>query len=123
MSVQQVRDMIPDIEEIDWRDDGNPSYLFTDSQIQTYLDLNNGKVKRAVADAVEALATSEAYISKKIKTEDLETDGAAVANALLNRARQLRQSANDDEDRDDRSAFTLVRFRPRPPNYGYRRCL
>lgn len=121
MSVEQVRHMIPDTEQIDWRDDGQPSYLFTDEQIQTYLALNNGNVKRATADAVEALGTSEAYISKVIQTEDLKTDGAKVANALFVRARQLRDSAKDDENREDNAAFKLVRFRPRPPNYGYRR--
>lgn len=120
MTVEQVRHLIPDIEEIDWNDDGNPSFLFTTAQIETYLELNEGSVKRATADAVEALATSEAYISKKIKTEDLETDGAAVANALLNRARQLRQSADRDDERDDFSFFDRVPFRPRPPNYGWR---
>ena len=121
MTVAQVRDMIPDIEQIDWRDDGQPSYLFTDEQIQTYLDLNRGNVKRATADAVEALGTSEAYISKVVKSEDLQTDGAKVANALFVRARQLRDSAREDEDRDDTGSARLVRFRPRPPNYGYRR--
>jgi hypothetical protein len=121
VSVQQVRDMIPDVEEIDWRDDGVPSFLFEDSQIETYLALNNGNVKRATADAVEALGTSEAYISKAIQSEDLKTDGPKVANALFVRARQLRDSAREDEEREDGSAFKLVRFRPRPPNYGYRR--
>lgn len=120
MSIEQVRHLIPDIEEIDWNDDGNPSFLFTDAQITTYLAINDGSVKRATADAVEALGTSEAYISKKIKTEDLETDGAAVANALFNRARQLRQSADEEDDRDDMSYFSVVRYRPRPPNYGWR---
>lgn len=120
MSVQQVRDLIPDIEEIDWNDDGNPSYLFTDDQISTYLSVMGGSVLKATAVAVEALATSEAYISKKIKTEDLETDGAAVANALLNRARQMRQAADDEDNRDDMSYFSVVRHRPRPPNYGWR---
>lgn len=120
MSIDQVRDLIPDIEEIDWNDDGNPSFLFTDGQIQTYLDLNGASVKRAAADAVEVLGTSEVYISKKIKTEDLETDGPAAGNALFNRARQLRQSADREDEKDDMSYFSIVRHRPRPPNYGWR---
>lgn len=120
MSVQQVRDMIPDIEEIDWDDTGESSYLFTDSQIQTYLSVNKDNVKRATADAVEALATSEALISKVMKTEDLQTDGAKVANALLVRSRQLRNSAKEDEGTDAAEFFRVVPFRPRPPNYGWR---
>ena len=120
MSVQQVRDMIPDIEEIDWDDTGESSYLFTDSQIQAYLSVNKDNVKRATADAIEALATSEALISKVIKTEDLQTDGAKVANALLVRSRQLRNSAKEDEGTDAAEFFRVVPFRPRPPNYGWR---
>lgn len=120
MSVQQVRDMIPDIEEIDWDDTGESSFLFTDAQIETYLSINKDNVKRATADAIEALATSEALISKVIKTEDLQTDGAKVANALLVRARQLRESARDDEGTEAAEFFRVVRFRPRPPNYGWR---
>ena len=120
MSVQQVRDMIPDIEEIDWDDTGESSYLFTDSQIQTYLSVNKDNVKKATADAIEALATSEALISKVIKTEDLQTDGAKVANALLVRSRQLRNSAKEDEGTDAAEFFRVVPFRPRPPNYGWR---
>lgn len=120
MTVQQVRDMIPDIEEIDWNDDGESSYLFTDAQIETYLSINRGRVKRATADAIEALATSEALISKVITTEDLKTDGAKVANALLVRARQLRDSDREDEGREDAEFSIRVPFRPRPPNYGWR---
>ena len=121
MSVRQVRDMIPDIEQIDWNDTGESSYLFTDEQIETYLEINRGRVKRATADAIEALATSEALISKVIKTEDLQTDGAKVANALLVRARQLRDSDREDENREDADYFIKVPFRPRPPNYGWRK--
>jgi len=121
VSIQQVRDMIPDIEEIDWRDDGEPSFLFTDAQIQTYLDLNRNNVKRAAADAVDVLGTSEAYISKVIKTEDLQTDGAKVANALFVRAQNLRRSADEEDQRDDFAFFDRVSFRPRPPNWGWRR--
>ena len=83
MSVEQVRHLIPDFEEVDWRDDNTPSTLFPDEVIQTYLDVNDGNVKRAAATAMRALAVSEAVISKVIKTEDLQTDGAKVARALL----------------------------------------
>lgn len=120
MSVQNVRYLIPDIEQIDWDDTGESSYLFEDDHIQAFLDINRGRVKRAAADAVEAIATSEALISKVIKTEDLQTDGAKVANALLVRARQLRDSDREDENREDAEFFTISNFRPRPPNYGWR---
>src|SRR5690554_4516361 len=91
--------------------------IFPDEVIQTYLDVNDGNVKRAAAQACRALAVSEALISKVIKTEDLQTDGAKVANALLGVARDLEQSADRDDERDDNSAFDIIPFYPRPPIY------
>lgn len=120
MTVQQMRYLIPDTEQIDWNDTGESSYLFEDAHLASLLELNRGRVKRAAADAVEAIATSEALISKVIKTEDLQTDGAKVANALLVRARQLRDSDREDENREDAEFFVKVPFRPRPANHGWR---
>lgn len=117
-----VRALIPDVEQVDWEADGNASYLFTDSHLAGLLSLNGGlppdgykswNIKRAAADAVDALATSEALISKVIKTEDLQTDGAKLANALVQRAVQLRRSADDEEESADaETAFTIVDFIP-----------
>lgn len=50
-------------------------------------------VLRAAADALDAIATSESLISKKIRTQDLSTDGPAVAADLRKRAAQLRHQA------------------------------
>lgn len=120
MSIQRVRDMIPDIEEVDWEDEGMPSTLFTDAQIETYLAVNRDNIKRAAAPALRALAVSEAVISKVIRTEDLQTDGAKTAQALLTAARDLERSADQDEDREGFDFFEISRFRPRPPNFGWR---
>lgn len=116
-----VRALIPDTEQVDWETDGSVSYLFTDSHLAGLLSLNGAtpndyqswNIKRAAADAVDALATSEALISKVIKTEDLQTDGAKLANALVQRAVQLRRSAEDEEESADlTTAFTIVDFIP-----------
>lgn len=112
MSIQLVRYLIPDVEQVDWEDTGTSSYLFEDEHLSAFLQVNNGNVKRAAADAVDALATSEALISKVIKTEDLQTDGAKVATALLARARQLRDSAQAEEDKPV-DIFEIVPFRHR----------
>lgn len=120
-SVGLVRALIPDTEQVDWETDGSVSYLFTDSHLAGLLSLNGAtpddykswNIKRAAADAVDALATSEALISKVIKTEDLQTDGAKLANALVQRAVQLRRSAEDEEESADlETAFTIVDFIP-----------
>ena len=114
--IGQVRVLIPDLEEVDWDDSGTSSYLFEDPQLEALLELNDGRVRLAAADAVEAVAFSEALISKVIATEDLQTDGPKVASAMLAKARQLRDA--DDRDRRDKvnDHFGLVRFKPKPVN-------
>jgi hypothetical protein len=98
--------------------------MFTDNHLEGLLSLypaienpddvdytSTIHIRRAAADAVDALATSEALISKVIKTEDLQTDGAKLANALIQRAIQLRRQADKEEDALELdTAFTVVDF-------------
>lgn len=117
--IGRVRKYIPDLVQLE--DPKNPAaeptYYFSDLEIAGYLSEYTGQetasraqVKRAAADAIDALANNEALILKKIKTEDLETDGAAVANSLRAGARQLRLQA-DDEDKAESAFFEIVPFR------------
>ena len=71
-----VRVLIPDTDQIDQNDSGELSFIFSDAQIQAFLALHarvegapTVHIKRAAADAIDALGTSEAYVSKVIKTE------------------------------------------------------
>lgn len=73
-------------------DEENP--VFTDQVIAGYLDLNDGNVSYASADALEAIALSELLLAKKIRTQDLSTDGPAVAKELRELAKRIR----DNED-------------------------
>lgn len=133
-AVGKVRALIPDVEQVDWENDGNASYMFTDNHLEGLLSLypafenpddvdyqSTAHIRRAAADAVDTLATSEALISKVIKTEDLQTDGAKVANALVQRAIQLRRQADKDEDNLNlETSFTVVDFEPaRPPLHSW----
>ncbi|ASX99255.1 hypothetical protein SEA_MOLIVIA_31 [Arthrobacter phage Molivia] len=97
--VGQVRSLIPDIKKYD--DPENPladaAYIFEDDQIQAFLAVNGDKVKLAAAQAIDALAINEAYISKKIRTEDLSTDGPAVADAMRKGADALRRQQRDED--------------------------
>lgn len=68
--------------------------LLTDDQLSAYLAMNNDNVLRAAADALETAATSESLISKKIRTQDLSTDGPAVATDLRKQAASLRARAD-----------------------------
>lgn len=116
----RVRALIPDVEQVDFRNDGTATYLFEDGQLNAFLSLyegSAGQVWYAAADAVDALATSEAYISKVIRTEDLQTDGAKVANALVLRAQELRRRGDKAEENELQDAFDIIPYYPRPPQY------
>ncbi|WP_431935800.1 hypothetical protein [Micromonospora sp. RP3T] len=68
--------------------------LFTDAELGALLAMEGGVLKRAAAAALETIATSETLIGKKISTQDLSTDGPAVAASLMGRAKVLREQAD-----------------------------
>lgn len=72
--------------------------VFNDPEIDTFLLLEGGNVRRAAAMAIETIATNEALVLKVIRTLDLQTDGAKLADVLLKRAKALRDQADDDAD-------------------------
>lgn len=81
----------------DYRPDDPGNVVFTDTEIQVFLDLEDGSVKRAAAQALDVIADDEALTSKAIRTQDLQTDGPKVADSLRKRATSLREQADDDE--------------------------
>lgn len=88
MSIETVRLLIADT-------DPN-ALILTDDQITALLGLHADAEQAALlaaADALDAIATSEALLSKKIRTQDLSTDGPAVAAELRKHAAQLRDRA------------------------------
>lgn len=64
--------------------------LFEDGQLAALLAAEGGNVKLAAAAALEVIARSELLIAKKISTQDLSTDGPAVASELRAQATSLR---------------------------------
>ena len=106
-----TRLLIPDTDEA--------AFLFLDAEITAFLGLNAANPRRAAAEALEALASNEALVSKVIRTQDLSTDGAKVAAELRARAKQLRAQADEDAGVDDGSGgFYVVDYRPHP-RYPY----
>jgi hypothetical protein len=69
--------------------------IFTDAEIDAFLELEDQGVRRAAAAALETIATDQALVLKVITTLDLQTDGAKLSDSLLKRARALRDT--DDE--------------------------
>lgn len=106
--------------------DVEPAFpLHTDAELLAFLALEGGSVKRAAAASLEAIATSETLVTKKISTQDLSTDGPAVAEDLRKRAKLLRDQADIEDpagaDIDDGYGFDSVDFDPYAgyTRYGY----
>ena len=99
--IDQVRLLIADV---------GTEQILTDGQVGGFLDLNDANVRRAAADALDAIAISEALVSKVIRTQDLATDGSKVAATLQARAAQLRLQA-DAADADVDGGLQVVEFR------------
>lgn len=87
--IGKVRLLIPDRVQTD--------AFFSDDEIQAFLDLNAGSVKRATAEALEVMASDQAMVLKVISTLGLSVDGTKVSSELRSRAKDLREKAEQDE--------------------------
>lgn len=90
--------------------DGDEAFpLHTDAELTAFLAMEGGNVKRAAAASLEAIATSETLVAKKITTQDLSTDGPAVAKDLRERAKGLRDQADtaDGAAADDADGYAF----------------
>lgn len=96
-----------------------PEYLFDDARLQAFLTINNGGVRFAAADCIDAIADNEALVLKKIRTEDLQTDGPATANALRLHATSLRAQAKQEAaELADEGGMVIVDYQYRQhPHY------
>lgn len=119
-ALHMVRLLIADLDET--------RQVLTDDHIGGFLALNGipnpevedaalWGVRRAAADALDAIAVSENLVGKVIRTQDLSTDGAKVAAELRAQAANLRalaaaeeEAANDDTV--DGGVFGVVEFHP-----------
>ena len=83
--------------------------LFTDDQLNAWLAQYDGSINRVTYRALVTMATSTVLVSKKIRTQDLTTDGPAEAAALL----ALAKTYKDEADADDAAAgsfFEVIAF-------------
>lgn len=88
--VDTVRLLISDLAAVE------ADRTFTDSDLLVFLTLEGDSVKLAAAQALDAIASNESLVSRRIKTLDLQTDGPAVAKDLREHAARLRQQVVDD---------------------------
>lgn len=65
--------------------------IFSDAEIDAFLDMEDTSVRRAAALALETIATQEVLIQKVVRNMDLQTDGARVSAELRARAKSLRE--------------------------------
>lgn len=82
--------------------------LLSDASLQQLLTLEGDNVKLAAASALDVIASSEALILKKIELLDLKTDGPAVAKALREHAKALRDQVAATDVIADAGAFDVA---------------
>lgn len=89
--------------------------VFGDTDIDGFLSLEGGSVKRAAAQALDVIADDELLTAKVLSTDTGSTNGAAVADSLRRRAESLRQQAIVDQGTtDDDVVFELIPLQPDP---------
>lgn len=117
--VGRVRLLIPDTEE---RSDPRdlripPAPLFADEQIQAFLAINNGNIKRAAADALRTIATTQSLLLKVLSTDDKSTDGAKLGAELRAQSKRLMDEADSDDKRD--LGFDIAPFAIQPRDWAW----
>jgi hypothetical protein len=116
----QVRLLISDVDETRpvLSDDHVTGYLALHGLQPSDTDATRAAIKRTAADALDAIATSEVLVSKVIRSQDLSTDGAKVADALRKHAAQLRAQADVDDDAAADVGFAVAEFEPYPTRHA-----
>ena len=95
-----VRLLLNDVDET--------AQVFTAAEIDAFLTLEGGSVKRAAAQAIDTNASNEALASKVLRTQDLSTDGAKIADAMRKHADRLRAQADDEDANGDAGAWFSI---------------
>lgn len=100
----KVRLLITDVSDLE------ADRLFTDAQLDAFLELNDGNVWRTAAKALVVIAASELLISKVIRTQDKTTDGAKVSAELRALAATYEAQADGADAAASEGFFEVVEF-------------
>jgi hypothetical protein len=89
-----------------------PEFYYSDEFLGGFLTIAGDNIYFAAADALTAFAANDALVSKKIRKENLQTDGPAVANALRLLAQDYRARGKAVEESGEAAdgTFAIVDF-------------
>jgi hypothetical protein len=97
---------------------GGKEFIFSEAEIDGFLQLGEGSPRQAAAEALRAIAGNEAQVSKRIEYLELKTDGPAVAKALRELADSLEERADSETStEEDIEIADMVPCRYEPPRY------
>jgi hypothetical protein len=85
-------------------------YVFEDAEIDAFLSIEAGNVRRAAAQALDTIASNDAYRVKKVTLLDVTADGVSVSAELRARAKTLRDQADKAEAAEDGGAFDIAEW-------------
>ena len=106
--IRIVRVLIPDAELV--FGEGDDETLFSDTEIADFVTAGSNSVLRAAALACLAIGTSEALISKRIRTQDLQTDGPAMSDAMVKKATLLFKRADEEDAKAEIGYFDIIDY-------------
>jgi hypothetical protein len=112
-TVAYIRLLIGDPPSDEPLPEGAPGPIFTNEELAT-LSVRGGGPLWGAADALDAIATTEVLLSKKLQTKDLSTDGPAVAAELRKQATALRIRAKADLARVTEEAWGIASWSTAP---------
>lgn len=91
--VDRLRFLLNDVDD--------DTHVFEDEELTMALAMESGALKLAAAQVIDVNATNEALASKVLRTQDVQVDGAKLADALRAHADRLRaQHAAETADED-----------------------
>jgi len=99
-SLAKVRRLISDV------DSTQP--IFADEEIEAFLVMENSRVRRGAAMALETMAASDVYVLKVMRRGDLETDGAKTSAELRALAKRFRDEDAAAESESEDGAFDIA---------------
>lgn len=108
--IGKIRLLISDVDEV--------TPILEDTQITAFLAMEGGSLRLGAALALEAIARSEALLSKAITVGDLTTNGPALAAELRASAKLLRDQAPQDTAANTGTALLPVYSFPSAVPWG-----